>query len=452
MSASRELTIYDSWNLSYPYIPTRSRLFPLEPVGIGTPYVESLTSYLARLAESHTVLVGDLVGREIKTVIPKTYKSKDLFCTRHPSGTANSTGTVARHLLLALEKLTLRQDLEHLTLLKWSQVFSQRNLIHPVKRWCPACYQKQYEENHPIYEHLLWFLKVVDVCPFHKVYLQNICPHCHQQLFSLSRNSRPGHCSNCEQWLGLNNSNKVAPLNERDWSFWVASNVGETLAATSSISKALPRERVSSSFQMCIEQMTEGNIAAFARLIKFPKNQVWEWGNGKVIPQLDALLKISSMTGLSLLNFLTKDDFKTNYSYGTQLTKRRKMSRGKQKFSYPLAEASLKEFLSSPTEAPISMSAVAKQLGYHRRTLTNNFPELCKEISANYLEHKKNQRILRINECCAEVEQAVMKLNSEGVYPSEANVSKLLSKPGNLREKEVRDALSKTRQMLGLSK
>lgn len=70
----------------------------------------------------------------------------------------------------------------------------------------------------------------------------------------------------------------------------------------------------------------------------------------------------------------------------------------------------------------------------------------------NYLEHRKSQRILRINECCAEVKQAVMKLNSEGIYPSEANVAKLLSKPGNLREKEVRDALSKTRQMLGLSK
>ena len=98
------------------------------------------------------------------------------------------------------------------------------------------------------------------------------------------------------------------------------------------------------------------------------------------------------------------------------------------------------------------MSAVARQLGYHRRTLTNNFPELCKQISANYLEYRKSQRILRIKECCKEVEQAVIELNSGGIYPSEANVSKLLSKPGNLREKKVRDALSRARQMLGLSK
>ncbi len=41
-----ELTIYESWNLEQPSIPLRSRLYQLEPVGIGTPLVESLTGYV----------------------------------------------------------------------------------------------------------------------------------------------------------------------------------------------------------------------------------------------------------------------------------------------------------------------------------------------------------------------------------------------------------------------
>jgi hypothetical protein len=450
MLVNKELTIYDSWNLNYPSIPSRSRLFPLEPIGIGTPYVESLTSYLTRLAESHTVLLGDLVGREIKTIIPKTYKSKDLFCTRHPSGTANSTGAIARYLLLALKQLTLREELEHLTLLKWSQVFSKGNLINPVKKWCSVCYQEQYERNKPIYEHLLWFFKTVDACPIHQILLQTICPHCHQAIPSLARNSRSGYCSHCEQWLVSNQRNNTNIV--KDWDLWVANNVGEILVMNSQIFESVHKDRISNSFQKCIEQVTEGNITAFARLIKFPKNQVWEWTNGKVIPRLDVLLKISHLMGLSLADFLTKDDFKVNYSSVTKLSDKGKKNRGKQKFNYLLAETSLKKIISDSSLTPVSLSAVARQLGYHRRTLTKNFPELCKQISENYLEYKKSQRIQRIKECCLEVEQAVVKLNSESIYPSEANVSKILSRPGNLREKEVREALSKSRQMLGMNK
>ena len=66
-----DLTIFDSWDIYQPDIPTRSHLFPIEPIGVKTPYVESLTSYLARLAQSHTLSVNDLVARKVKSVIPK---------------------------------------------------------------------------------------------------------------------------------------------------------------------------------------------------------------------------------------------------------------------------------------------------------------------------------------------------------------------------------------------
>lgn len=436
--------------MTYPSIPTRSRLFQLEPIGIGTPHVESLTSYLTRLAKCHNVLLGDLVAREIKAIVPKTYKSKDLFCTKHPSGTANSTGTVARYLLLALEKLTMRRDLDNLTLLKWSPVFSQRNLIHPVKKWCSVCYQEQYENSKPIYEQLLWFFKTVDVCPIHKTFLQTSCPHCQQRIPSLARNSRPGYCSHCEQWLGFNNRKNTIPI--EDWDLWVGNNVGKILATNSQICEPLYRDRIANSFQKCIEQVTESNITAFARLIKFPKNQVWEWTNGKVVPQLDVLLNISFLMGLSLSDFLTKDDFKTHCLNTSRLNDKRKTKRDKQRFNYSVAETALLDFISDSPKTPISLSAIARQLGYHRRTLTNNFPDLCKQISASYLEYKKSLRVQRIKECCLEVEQAVIKLNSEGIYPSEVNVSRILSRPGNLREKEVREALSKARQKLGMNK
>jgi len=47
--------ILESWDLTVPDVPPRARFYSQEPIGIGTPLVESLTSYLLRLAEAHGV-------------------------------------------------------------------------------------------------------------------------------------------------------------------------------------------------------------------------------------------------------------------------------------------------------------------------------------------------------------------------------------------------------------
>ena len=195
MLVSKELTIYDSWNLNYPPIPARSRLFPLEPIGIGTPYVESLTSYLTRLAEAHTVHLGVLASKEIKPVVPKSYKSKDLFGIKHHTGSVNGTGTIATDVVQALEKLTMRNELASLTLLRWSHVFPQRQLNRHTKAWRPVCYQNWYSNNKTIYDPLMWSFQAVDICLEHKIPLQTYCPSCLSELPPLANNSRPGYCS-----------------------------------------------------------------------------------------------------------------------------------------------------------------------------------------------------------------------------------------------------------------
>jgi hypothetical protein len=56
---------YELWNIAMPRLPARSRLYSLAPIGIGSPLVESVTSYLMRLAEAHAVSPGNLVRTEI---------------------------------------------------------------------------------------------------------------------------------------------------------------------------------------------------------------------------------------------------------------------------------------------------------------------------------------------------------------------------------------------------
>src|SRR5262249_16116310 len=50
-------------------IPPRSRLYHLAPVGVGTPNVESLTSFVMRLAAAHCVKTITVIAQEIAPLI-----------------------------------------------------------------------------------------------------------------------------------------------------------------------------------------------------------------------------------------------------------------------------------------------------------------------------------------------------------------------------------------------
>jgi len=99
-----------------------SRLYNLKPINTGTPYVESLTGYIARLAEAHSVPVGTLIAKEIASILGKEYllhSSKKGGSRFYESSIPlNGIGKTAKDWVRVLEVLTLRSDLHCLTLLK----------------------------------------------------------------------------------------------------------------------------------------------------------------------------------------------------------------------------------------------------------------------------------------------------------------------------------------------
>lgn len=270
-------------------------------------------------------------------------------------------------------------------------------------------------------------------------------------LPSLARNSKSGYCNNCENWLGTNQSDNL--ILDSGWEFWVAKNIGELLTITQDNAEKISRENISKSLHRCLDQLDVDGVTSFAKLIGFRKNQVWEWTNGKVIPELSASLKISYSVGISLFEFLSGAEFQCSNLHGKNLlAKQSKPKKNESKIDLKQAEEKLLTILSNYSQIPRSMSEVAKELGFHRRTLTRRFPELTHQISARYQQYKQEARAQNIKEYCREIEKVVAELNEKGIYPSESNVSQLLSKLGNFREQKVRDALKKARQKLGMRK
>lgn len=444
------------WDLEKPIITERSRLHHLKPIGVGTAMLESLTGYIARLADSHSVFPGILISREIAPLIEKNYIKESanmgLRALFNRASALNSSGTMAFEVVQALETLTLQKNLRLLTLLNWVETLLVRGLFRDVKAWCPACYQEWHLSVKVIYEPLLWTINPVMVCLQHHQLLGDSCPQCQQKQPILAWRSQPGYCSSCGGWLGISSNNtsytehcnsKTLSEKELQREIWVAKVIGELIANNPYLGSPPSKKNIARSLGRAIEIVTDGNIAAFARLVGLPKNTVWMWQRGKTLPQLDMLLRICHFLEITLLDFLTLEDISSAIkTIKNPCQQRSQTPRTSPKyFKLEQVQNALLLVLASDQMPPPAMKEVAQRLGYDRRTISQHFPQLCRDISAKYLSYRKALRLENIELSCKEVRQIAAKLCNEGIYPTENLISESMTKPGYLRYKKVRATL-----------
>lgn len=407
------LRLYPEYDLQKPTIPPRSRLYCLEPIGIGSEYVESLTGYVARLAQLHCVTPRRLLLTEIAPHLARlknrlNYQPENVskvFGIDTCKPAANGTGLTAAYLVEALSALTKRNDLHKLTLLNWAQVLTKIGLVRHQRAWCPSCYQEWQQGSKTIYEPLLWLINIVVICPYHHNRLLCQCPHCHQHLPVFYWNFRPGYCSNCNQWL-VNRRYKTKYTNietDLDWQLNVVRNVGELLAFSSSLNSPPTINNISDVISTYINQVFQSNKAAFSQFVGISETTIGFWCKGKVIPPIDKLLLLANCLGISLLDLLTKDMLTFNDNCLSQSTTQAQRSRKpyqrlnlerKQVLNVILTEV-IKEY------PPPSLSDVALRLKYRPLVLQYHFPELCqviKRLHADYRKVSQQQKIQPILE------------------------------------------------------
>jgi DNA-binding XRE family transcriptional regulator len=440
-------------DLELPSHISRSRLFCVEPVGVGMPLTESLISLTVRLAEAHCLSSGVLMEKEIAPIIAKTHGGGNLHKIYNHTAALNGTGVMALSLASALERLTGQQNLHLLTLVPWSELMPSRRLLRRNRSWCPHCYDNWSTSQHLIYEPLLWFLDVVKVCPLHRCLLHETCPHCHQKSLPLAWHSRPGYCSKCQEWFGSSpfcesvNNLEIFPEGELEALVWIANSVGDLLASTPHLASPITKESLAIAFKVHVNLVSNGNVAEFARQLQLPKNTVWLWCNGRNLPQLDTWVQICYRLNRSLMEFITQepeqDIYVTAAKAATHLQSKPKAEA--RMFDTDHIEKQLETIFLNHECPPPPMKEVAKRLGIHRETIFRLFPTMCRAISAKYNNFQKNRHCQAIQQSREEVRQAILKLCREGVYPSEGRVAQLISRPGYLRYKQVRAAIEETK-------
>jgi hypothetical protein len=308
-----ESTSVEMWDLQKPAIPPRSRLYHLEPIGVGAPYTESLSSYLCRLAQEHCVpsqklIMGEIVpkmmGHDYEAALTKKNIST-LFSNSDAKPAVNGMRTKTQSLVQALEELTQRKDLSFLSLLTWKGVVNEQELFRQYRAWCPRCNEQWRQERDVIYEPLLWSFREVDVCLYHNCRLVDECPHCSSRLPVIANFLQLGFCSRCKGWLGSQRDEKpVFKTDELEWNQYRVRSIGELIAVAPKLEYQPSLENLVRKLRLisfCFERAVNQDLTQFIKL-------------GKIMEQLKIALGQHSNKPFHLVQLLIPVCHKANIS------------------------------------------------------------------------------------------------------------------------------------------
>ena len=204
-----------------------------------------------------------------------------------------------------LERLTARDDLRALTLLPWRRVLAADRVLRRYRAWCPYCYRERRDQEHTVYDSLLWMLAVVAFCPRHEAPLAEFCPHCEKRSLPLSARGRPGFCSHCDRWLGTDLPLLIPDeLGQSPQSrFLIAREIGDLLSIGAAQNQPV-HSHLGYNVQRAIADWAHGNRLLFCRIAGINEKTLIEWLSGKALPSLALLIRAAQNLRVPLKRLL----------------------------------------------------------------------------------------------------------------------------------------------------
>jgi hypothetical protein len=300
-------------------------------------------------------------------------------------------GGYAKATVSTFEKLTLRYDLQYMTLLMWENVISLHQLLRTRMAWCGICYEERLREKKPVYEQLMWVFEAVSFCPLHQERLTTICPHCNCQIPFLVTSSHPGYCSKCLRWLGIlaRRGSKTSVKKSKSAAELVrelqkSHLLGEFLSYTSKLSSPLSNQTFIANLTKRITQDARGSINLFSDIVGVWSGTIRRLLAGETKLRLPVLLQMCARLNIQPLDLLS-DQGNEGILSTRRLILGPDIPLHKEVTPWAEAEGRLRATLQEPI--PLSMEAIARYMGRHSQTIQRHFPELCKQIISRYREY-----------------------------------------------------------------
>jgi transcriptional regulator with XRE-family HTH domain len=418
-----------------------SVLYPIPPIGVGEGHVESLTSYIIRLAEAHCVRTGDLFSNILFPYLNKSYMLKGGYRFYTSAHLINGVTGIAYEFIEMLTNFTGIKFIDELTLIRFKNVLPTRGLLRSNKAWCPYCIDEMGNESSVVFEPLAWSLQAITVCLKHLVPIEDNCPSCGNKFLSLDGRSISGHCPKCNGWLGKP-STSCGARSVEDWEIYKAKLIHELFASGMEFNN---KKNVAWTLSRLVATYTDGNVSEFAKLLGVPKTTLWGWYGGKNLPTLEDVLRICNKCDVNLISFYSGNRGLNNH--GFVLAAKRINKQDVCLTSKPIQKIgkSLKRLLMNRESMCMNVTHIARKLRCNKKTLYKYYKTLCKyqtRMNRYYQTASKGIRLTKLN---AEICRAFTDLVGQGQTPTVSMIEKQLNRPNALREEPIKDFYERLR-------
>lgn len=429
-----------------------SKLYSLLPIGIGTVYVECLTSYIIRLAHAHCVFLGTIFNHELVPELKKQYlfnytnKGGNGFFDRAYSVNGNDKN--AYDFMCAIYKFTHREEIWNTNLLSLKGIISSRGILKKYLYWCPVCFDEWIQNNDQLYIPLIWNFRCVKVCTKHNTLLTSECPNCTKELPIFHRKSIIGYCPYCNEWLGNTyRTYEYQSKTDVDWNNWAEVNIGEILSLGLIERESITRGQVTIMLNALYNHFNCKKYEELATVFRICKSTMRDWLKGITYPSLDVLLLISFGLNIKLLDILSDSQFSSiNISFGEFIKKinsvqvywpEKEQIHHDTKLIGELLHRHLKE------EVAASVSSISRELHCDKKVLSNRFPQLYKLLVKKRKYYIEKNKVDRQKEIETAIVYVIDELVDSGIYPSRRKVEALLKSNINVKEQFVKSVWKK---------
>ncbi len=243
-----------------------SVFFSLAVRGVGTSEVESLTSYIRRLADAHVTqaswLVSSLAGVGSVSGARRWIGNEPVVMGSGLNGDSRTSAWIVG----ALIDRTWVQDIARTAILDRAQGLVLQGALRRDRAWCPEC----LSASEP-YDRLLWTFSSYRVCVQHNLELLERCDSCGRGHRPLDPAGGGSHCWHCGQKLSESARRQQLPtLTEGFLTQLVArTERGESIGGAQ-VRGALLRASVRA-----------GSVRALARVSGLPRGAIYRVRGGR---------------------------------------------------------------------------------------------------------------------------------------------------------------------------
>jgi TniQ protein len=404
----------------------RTFLYGVLLLGAGTAFVESLRSYIQRLAFTHNVKPRSLIETLLRRY-PLEAGVTDLspivkFWDVH------ANGALGKAIQERLERAT-RVDLSEGTIGALCELVAGQHLVDVGDgRYCPLCVQ----EGATPYGQLLWEVSFVHACPKHRVRLRE-ASRCgapsHQHLPVNCRPRLPHVCSACGS-VGFACVQET-PESADEAEVWVAGQVGQLLARREYASDGWSPESLQRGLRELVNARFGGSVVSASLSSGLARGSVSTWVRGKFRPNLAGLMQLCYLSKADIGALLAGEFAPApgEHSSSSALWPQSRNSVDLMQRSYQVCEASTEEQRLALERAhavtpPQSLHQVARSLGTSKRMLRHRFPALSRSLTERVDAHRLEREKAKFQAALNAYSEAAMRLRSRGSPVSSGLVQK----------------------------